>query len=96
MQSVEPLAASLPELDGYLGTYYSEDADYEWVLRVTNDSLSMWDPRTWLELVLTPFATDMFRYRSGTYFRFTRDSQERIVGFTVNTERLRNLKFARR
>jgi hypothetical protein len=93
--AVEPVSPSLA-LDGYLGTYYSQDADYEWELRITNDTLSMWDPRTWVELALTPFATDMFQYQRWMYFTFTRDGQGRVVGFTVDTERLRNLKFVRR
>ncbi len=93
--AVEPVSPSPMELEGYLGTYYSEDADYEWVLRITNDRLSMWDPRTWDELVFRPVVRDVFQLGEYT-FTFSRDGQDRVVGFAVDTERLQNLKFVRR
>ncbi|MCH7565432.1 MAG: serine hydrolase [Gemmatimonadetes bacterium] len=93
--AVEPVSPSPMELEGYLGTYYSEDADYEWVLRITNDRLSMWDPRTWYEFALRPVVRDVFQAEEYT-FTFSRDGQGRVVGFAVDTGRLRNLKFVRR
>ena len=97
----EPLvfdAVELPsraELEGYLGTYYSEELDYRHVLRITNDSLSMWDPRTWDEFALTPVARDVFQDGRFT-FTFSRDSQGRVVGFTADRPSLRRLQFVRR
>ncbi len=92
--AVEPASPSRAELEGYLGTYFSEELKYEQVLRITNDSLSMWDPRTWDEFALRPFTRDVFQARGR--FTFSRDSQGRVVGFTFNTGRIRNLKFVRR
>ncbi len=94
--AVEPASPSPAELEGYLGTYFSEELDYEWVLRITNDSLSMWDPRTLAEFALTPFTTDVFRSPGGWFFTFSRDGQGRVVGFTIDSPRMRNLKFVRR
>ena len=93
--TAEPVSPSPAELEGYLGTYYSEDADYEWVLRITNDRLSMWDPRTWYEFAFRPVVRDVFQ-AEGYTFTFFRDGQGRVVGFAVDTGRLRNLKFVRR
>jgi CubicO group peptidase (beta-lactamase class C family) len=92
--AVEPASPSRAEMEGYLGTYFSEELKYEQVLRITNDSLSMWDPRTWDEFALWPFTRDVFLARGR--FTFSRDSQGRVVGFTFNTGRIRNLKFVRR
>ncbi len=91
----EPVSPSPAELEGYLGTYYSKDADYEWVLRVTNERLSMWDPITWDESALRPVVRDVFQ-RGGFFFTFSRDGQGRVIGFAVDTGRLRNLQFVRR
>ncbi len=77
--------------------YFSEELDYAWVLRITNDSLSSWDPRTWDEFALRPVARDVFQsLEDGGTFTFSRDGQGRVVGFTFNTGRIRNLKFVRR
>ena len=59
--AVEPVSPSPADLEGYLGTYFSEELDYAWVLRITNDSLSSWDPRTWDEFALRPVARDVFQ-----------------------------------
>ncbi len=95
--AVEPASPSPAELEGYLGTYFSEELPYyEWVLRITNDSLSMWDPLTLAEFALTPFTTDVFQRRWAWFFTFSRDGQGRVVGFTIDISGLRNLKFVRR
>ena len=93
--AVEPVSPSLA-LDGYLGTYYSQDADYEWELRITNDTLSMWDPRTWVEFGLRPFTRDVFQALENGTFTFSRDGQGRVVGFMVDAPRSRNMQFVRR
>ena len=82
-------------MEDYVGTYFSEELDYEQVLRITNDRLSMWDPRTWDEFGLTPVARDVFQDPRFT-FTFSRDDQDRVVGFTVDTGKVSNLKFVRR
>ena len=92
---VEPASLSPAELEGYLGTYFSEDADYEWVLRITNDRLSLWDQKTWDESALQPVVRGRVSAWGGTY-TFFRDSRGRVVGFAVDSEGLRNLKFVRR
>ena len=91
---VEPFAPSLTELQDYVGTYYSEELDYEQVLRITSNGLSMWDPKTWDELALRPFMRDVFRGQGR--FVFSRDIKGRVVGFTFNRLRIRNLKFVKR
>ncbi len=94
--AVEPASPSRAELESYLGTYFSEELDYEQVLRITNDSLSMWDPRTWNESALRPFTKDVFQEAGTGTFTFSRDGQGRVVGFTVHTARSRNMQFVRR
>ena len=94
--AVEPASPSRAELEGYLGTYFSEELDYQYVLRITNDSLSMWDPRTWVEFALRPFTRDVFQALENGTFTFSRDGQGRVVGFRVDTPRSRNMQFVRR
>ncbi len=92
--AVEPVALSPPEQEGYLGTYYSAEHGYEWVVRITNGRLSMWDPRTWFEFALRPVVRDVFQPPWGQFtFTFSRDGQGRVAGFSVDAGRLRNLKF---
>ena len=94
--ALEPASPS-PELEDYLGTYYSEDVDYEWVLRITNERLSLWDPITWDEASpLRPVGRDVFRLGWWGFFTFSRDGQGRVVGFAVESASLRNLRFVRR
>ena len=93
--AAEPASPSPAELQSYLGTYFSEDADYEWVLKIENDGLSMWDPRTWYEFAFRPVVRDVFQ-AEGYTFTFSRDGQGRVVGFAVDAGRLRNSKFVRR
>jgi hypothetical protein len=96
-EAVEPVPSSPVELEPYLGTYYSEDLDYEQVFRITNGQLSRWDPRNWNEYgPLRPFGKDVFHTGWWMFFKFSRDEQDRIDGFTVETSSLRNLKFVRR
>ena len=95
--AVEPVSPSPAELEGYLGTYFSEELNHEWVLRITNDGLSMWDPRTRREVALAPFTRDVFSSRGWRgFFTFSRDGQGRVVGFTLDASGLRNLQFVRR
>lgn len=96
--AVELVSPSPAELEAYLGTYFSEELDYKWVLRITNDGLTMWDPRTWREHALRPWVRDVFRLDVGWTFTFTfaRDDQGRVVSFMADEPRLRNVQFVRR
>ncbi len=66
------------------------------MLRITNDGLTMWDPRTWGELALRPFARDVFQLDLSWTFTFARDDQGRVVSFRVDTPGSRNVQFVRR
>lgn len=94
--AVEPVSPSPAELEAYLGTYFSEQLNYTWVLRITNDALTMWDPRTWGELALRPFARDVFQLDLSWIFTFARDAQGRVVSFMVDAAEVRNVQFVRR
>ncbi len=96
--AVEPVSPSPADLEDYLGTYFSEELNYEWVLRITNDSLSIWDPRIRSErALLAPFGRDVFSaFGWRVFYMFSRDGQGRVVGFANNSLRLRNLKFVKR
>lgn len=94
--AVEPVSPSPAELEAYLGTYFSEQLNYTWVLRITNDALTMWDPRTWGELALRPFARDVFQLDLLWILTFARDAQGRVVSFMVDAAEVRNVQFVRR
>ncbi len=85
------MSPSPTELEGYLGTYFSEELDYAWVVRITNDRLSMWDPRTWFEFALRPVVRDVFQ-NGNWFFTFSSDRQGRVVGFTVDAPRSRKME----
>ncbi len=95
--AVEVVSPSPAELEAYLGTYFSAELAYEWVLRITNDGLTMWDPRTWGELALRPLMRDVFQPDRGyPTFTFARDDQGRVVSFMVDVGEARNVQFVRR
>ena len=95
--AVEPVSPSPAELEAYLGTYFSEEFDYTWVLRITNDALTMWDPRSWSELALSPLVRDVFQFDTGRLiFTFARDAQGRVVSFMADAGQSKNVQFVRR
>jgi hypothetical protein len=93
-QRVEPIELADGALDGYAGTYGSEEIGIPYHLDVEDRSLVLRrmkaDPDP-----LKPTVEDVFRGDIGTV-RFTRDEQGALTGFLLSSGRIRNLRFSKR
>jgi len=93
----EPVASAAPneaELAEYAGSYFSEELDTTYHMRIENGGLQfvIKDGRG---RPMQPTFRDGF-IGDGVQFEFKRDAQEKIIGFTLGAGRIRNLSFARR
>jgi len=92
----EPVKLVTPtpsELAEYAGEYYSDEAQANYKIGVENDRLVVTAKRM-LKLVLAPAIKDEFLF-AGFNFHFTRDQQNKVTGFLLNTERSINVRFVR-
>ena len=93
-QRVEPIELADGALDGYAGTYGSQEIGIPYHLDVEDRSLVLRrmkaDPDP-----LKPTVEDVFRGDIGTV-RFTRDEQGALTGFLLSSGRIRNLRFSKR
>jgi CubicO group peptidase (beta-lactamase class C family) len=93
----EPVKLVTPtpvELAEYAGEYYSDEAQVNYTVGVENDRLVV-TARRMPKLVLSPAIKDEFLF-GGFNFDFTRDRQNRVTGFLLDTERSINVRFVKR
>jgi hypothetical protein len=90
---VEPFKPTEEILKGYIGTYYSDELDVKWRLFISEGKLNLKIPRNEKE-ALGPLIKDYFNVVEGygTVF-FQRDNQGAISGLTINTGRVKDMKF---
>jgi len=92
----EPVKLGAPtpsELAEYAGEYYSDEAQVTYKVGVENNSLVVTAGRR-PKIVLSPAIKDEFLF-AGFNFDFTRDRQNRVTGFLLDTERSINVRFVR-
>ena len=91
VKSVLPTA----ELTEYAGAYYSDEIDSTYRVAVQEGKLTLLRKK-FPPLSMQPSFADAFSSGSllGT-IRFTRDQQQRVIGFTASGGRVRNFKFVR-
>jgi len=89
IKRIEPSTLTLKELQGYTGSYYSEEIDQTYILRIKKNSLYLAN----FELVFVE--KDKFLIDWGV-FRFERDENGNIEGFRLNAGKVRNLWFKRK
>jgi len=77
----------------YVGTYYSEELDTKFVVEQKENRLYL-KRRKFRNVRMLARDEDIF-YSSGDQYKFQRDKNNRVSGFTVTTGRVRNLKFVR-
>jgi hypothetical protein len=75
----------------YVGTYYSEELDTKFILLLKDDRLYL-KRRKFRNSRMIAREADLF-ISSGYRYKFQRDKNNRITGFTLTTGRVRNLKF---
>ena len=92
-ERVEAWSPTERDLDDFIGTYRSDDAETTIVVRRESETLSLWqrpnDSRS-----VTPVYSDAFTGR-GTIVRFRRDAQGRVIGLSLSVGRVYDMRFAR-
>ena len=91
IQLVSPTPAQLAE---YVGDYYSDELQFTYKL-VLEEGKLFFRHRNAPKKPLSPTLTDMFKVSYAT-IHFTRDHQNKISGFTLSTERVRDIRFVRK
>jgi hypothetical protein len=90
---IEPFEPTEAQLQEYAGSYYSDELDTRYDLKLKSGSL-------WFgaghneEVRAVPMKKDYFSAESAT-IEFDRDRKGRVSGFRISTGRVLNLKFAR-
>ena len=90
----EPFSPSEADLKEYAGRYYSDELDIRYDLSVKSGALLVRSSRG-EPVPCEPQKKDVFAAGGFARFRFQRDANGAITGFTVTTGRVRNLKFAK-
>ena len=91
-EAVPAIALTVAELAEYTGIYYSEELDTTYTLALHNDTL-MLQRRKFDDRPLRPTFTDEFLIEDWIGMRFLRSEQQHITGFSIFTDRARNLLF---
>lgn len=86
---------SVSELREYVGRYDSDELDTFWTLRMRNDKMIASHFRVG-DVELQPVQRDAFRSGLFGELRIIRDTRGRVVAFTANSDRVRNLRFTKR
>lgn len=94
-ERAEAFAPGAADLAAYAGSFYSEELDTTYAVRVKDGKL--WaQVRTNRPQELRPAVRDLFVGPQGIRIEFARGSEGRVSGFTVQAGRVRNIRFARR
>ncbi len=88
-----PMYVEVSDPKGYAGTYYSEELDVTYVVRVSGDSLLL-EVGNDLDGVMLQYAEDVLQ-RDGIRLRIQRDQTHRVTGFLLDAGRVKNLRFVR-
>ncbi len=91
-ERVEPASYTSEQLAHFAGTYYSEEIDATYTISLQGDKLILRRKNVDDAPLQLLFADTFSSVGSGT-LSFTRDKQNHISGFLVNTGRVRNLRF---
>jgi hypothetical protein len=80
------------DLAAYAGRYRSDEVEGEYLIDVPGDSL-VWRRLRSEDTSLVPTMTDAFSTKSGTRFRFQRNSRGVVDHVTVSMDRVRGVVF---
>ncbi|NNK70191.1 MAG: beta-lactamase family protein [Flavobacteriaceae bacterium] len=82
-------------LTSYEGRYWSDELETYYTLKLVENTLKV--NHRWIgEIELSPVAQDIFRGQWGTIFSFTRDNENQLTGFNINSGRTLNVYFERK
>ncbi|HYP27799.1 MAG TPA: serine hydrolase domain-containing protein [Blastocatellia bacterium] len=93
-ERVEPASYTSEQMAQFAGTYYSEEIDATYTISLQGDKLVL-RRKNVDDAPLQLLFADTFSSVGSGALSFTRDKQNHISGFLVNTGRVRNLRFNR-
>jgi CubicO group peptidase (beta-lactamase class C family) len=93
-EAVAPRSLSTADIAEYAGTYYSTELDARYTVVVRDGKLFLQRKRSKVLTLYAMFA-DAFMNEDLGNLRFTRDSQGRVTGFTLNAGRVKHIRFVR-
>jgi CubicO group peptidase (beta-lactamase class C family) len=88
----ETFVAPVGGIATFGGSFYSDELDVTWKLRVVNDSLEVGTHGSW-SFRPQPILRDTFALVEAVVMRFTRDNRGRIDGFIADMPRTRGIRF---
>jgi len=93
--SVESKTYSTPQLAEFTGAYYSDEIEATYNILLQGDKLVLRRKNVDGETPLNAQFADTFSAAGTGGIRFTRDAQNHVTGFFLNTGRVRRLRFVR-
>ena len=89
-----PKKYSAKELEEFIGTYYSQELDTEYMLEIKNNTLTVSHPKMDL-ITLEPIKLDTFLGSSWQFrsLEFERNQNNQIDGFRISADRAKNVRF---
>jgi CubicO group peptidase (beta-lactamase class C family) len=93
-ENIQVVSPTLVELEEYVGDYHSDELQFTHKL-VLEDGRLYFRHKNAPKKPLSPTLRDMFKVSYAT-IHFIRDYQNKISGFTLSTERARNIRFVRK
>jgi len=94
--SVEPATYTTAQLNEFAGIYNSSEIESTYTISLQGDKLVLQRKNVDGETPLTAQFADAFSAVGTGSIRFTRDRQNHITGFPLNTGRVRRLRFEKR
>lgn len=93
--SFEPVTYSADDLKRFAGTYFSEEINTYYHLKVEKDELIVYVNDTRVD-ALKVIMKNLFKEKTNGYFEFSEDPNGRITGFALDAGRVKNLQFKKR
>jgi len=90
-EAIQPVSPTPTQLAEYVGDYYSDELQFTYKLALEDGKL-FFRQRNAPKKPLSPTLRGMFKVGYAT-IHFIRDRQNKISGFTLSTERARNIRF---
>ena len=90
-EAVPAFTPTASELSSYVGSYYSEELEPIYAVKVDDGKLTLHRLKNKPD-ALRPIARDLFAGSAGS-LRFKRDAQGQVSGFVLNGDRVRNMRF---
>lgn len=93
--SFEPVTYSADDLKRFAGTYFSEEINTYYHLKVEKDELIVYLNDRRFD-ALKVIMKNLFKGNRNSYFEFSEHPNGRITGFALNAGRVKNLQFEKR